>query len=165
MGWGDAAEGLSPSQMTRSDAAESPLNSAKGLERRRSVPFESATTMERCRSGVVELFNFVHGALIRVVGSGGKQGFIGHAPLRPLHNRRRRIALSLPTVPTDPWRHYVTLPSVLAPAVKARIKELKRPSFSQHAIETLCFDAADSSGARGDRAICPGVAGDLGRHR
>jgi hypothetical protein len=38
------------------------------------------------------------------------------------------------------WRHYVTLPSVLAPAVKARIKELKRPSFSQHAIETVCFD-------------------------
>jgi hypothetical protein len=38
------------------------------------------------------------------------------------------------------WRHYVTIPSVLAPAVKARIKELKRPSFSQHAIETVCFD-------------------------
>jgi hypothetical protein len=38
------------------------------------------------------------------------------------------------------WRHYVTIPSILAPAVKARIKELKRPSFSQHAIETTCFD-------------------------
>jgi hypothetical protein len=38
------------------------------------------------------------------------------------------------------WRHYVTIPSILAPAVKARIKELNRPSFSQHAIETTCFD-------------------------
>jgi hypothetical protein len=50
-----------------------------------------------------------------------------HHPNSPSH---RRIS----------WRHYVTLPSVLAPAVKARIKELKRPSFSQHAIETTCFD-------------------------
>jgi hypothetical protein len=50
-----------------------------------------------------------------------------HHPDSPSH---RRIS----------WRHYVTLPSVLAPAVKARIKELKRPSFSQHAIETSCFD-------------------------
>jgi hypothetical protein len=37
--------------------------------------------------------------LIRVVGYGGKQGFIGHPPLHPLHNRWRRIALSLPPVP------------------------------------------------------------------
>jgi hypothetical protein len=70
MGWSDAAAGLSPSQMSRSDAAESPLNSAKGLERRRSVPFESQNTLERCRSGVVELFNFVHGVLTWVAGFG-----------------------------------------------------------------------------------------------
>jgi hypothetical protein len=50
-----------------------------------------------------------------------------HHPNSPSHRRKS-------------WRHYVTLPSVLAPAVKARIKELKRPSFSQHAIETACFD-------------------------
>jgi hypothetical protein len=38
------------------------------------------------------------------------------------------------------WRHYITVPAVLAPAIKARIKELKRKTFSQHAIETSCFD-------------------------
>jgi hypothetical protein len=38
------------------------------------------------------------------------------------------------------WRCYVTLPAVLAPAVAARIKEVKRGTFSQHAIETVCFD-------------------------
>jgi hypothetical protein len=38
------------------------------------------------------------------------------------------------------WRRYVTLPAVLAPAINERIKELKRGTFSQHAIETVCFD-------------------------
>jgi hypothetical protein len=37
-------------------------------------------------------------------------------------------------------RRYVTLPAVLAPAINERIKELKRGTFSQHAIETVCFD-------------------------
>jgi hypothetical protein len=38
------------------------------------------------------------------------------------------------------WRRFVTLPAVLAPAINERIKELKRGTFSQHAIETVCFD-------------------------
>jgi hypothetical protein len=38
------------------------------------------------------------------------------------------------------FRHYITLPAVLAPAVQERIKEVKRGTFSQHAIETVCFD-------------------------
>jgi hypothetical protein len=32
------------------------------------------------------------------------------------------------------------VPAILAPALKERIDELKRDSFSQHAIETVCFD-------------------------
>jgi hypothetical protein len=45
-----------------------------------------------------------------------------------------------PTGRPKSWRHYVTVPAVLAPAVEARIKEIKRETFSQHAIETVCFD-------------------------
>jgi hypothetical protein len=38
------------------------------------------------------------------------------------------------------WRRMVSIPTILAPALKERIHELGRDSFSQHAIETVCFD-------------------------
>jgi hypothetical protein len=34
----------------------------------------------------------------------------------------------------------VIIPAILAPALEERIEELKRDSFSQHAIETVCLD-------------------------
>src|SRR5262245_33503483 len=37
-------------------------------------------------------------------------------------------------------RSYITLPAVLAPAIVERIEEVNRGTFSQHAIETVCFD-------------------------
>jgi len=38
------------------------------------------------------------------------------------------------------WRRRLSVPTVLAPAIAARIEELARGSFFQHAIETVCFD-------------------------
>ena len=38
------------------------------------------------------------------------------------------------------WRRMVNIPALLVPALKERIHELGRDSFSQHAIETVCFD-------------------------
>ena len=38
------------------------------------------------------------------------------------------------------WRKRLAIPSVLDPAIDVRILELERGRFSQHAIETVCFD-------------------------
>src|SRR5688572_14538285 len=46
---------------------------------------------------------------------------------------------SSPT-PGKGWRRRLSIPSLLAPALEARIREVERGTFSQHAIETVCFD-------------------------
>jgi hypothetical protein len=45
-----------------------------------------------------------------------------------------------PTRRPKSWRRYVIVPAILAPALKKRIDELERETFSQHGIETVCFD-------------------------
>jgi hypothetical protein len=56
----------------------------------------------------------------------------------------------MPSHPTDPdgsapspnktWRRRLAISSMLNPAIDARIGEVGRKTFSQHAIETVCFD-------------------------
>src|SRR5688572_28713473 len=38
------------------------------------------------------------------------------------------------------WRRRLSIPTLLAPALDRRIEEVGRGTFSQHAIETVCFD-------------------------
>jgi len=45
-----------------------------------------------------------------------------------------------PTGRPKSWRHRVIVSAILAPALKKRVVELERETFSQHAIETVCFD-------------------------
>jgi hypothetical protein len=45
-----------------------------------------------------------------------------------------------PTGRPKSWRRKVIIPAILAPALSERIEEIERDSFSQHAIETVCFD-------------------------
>jgi hypothetical protein len=45
-----------------------------------------------------------------------------------------------PTGRPKSWRRQIIIPAILAPAIDERINELERDSFSQHAIETVCFD-------------------------
>jgi hypothetical protein len=45
-----------------------------------------------------------------------------------------------PTGRPKSWRRQLIVPGLLAPALDGRIEELGRDSFSQHAIETVCFD-------------------------
>ena len=45
-----------------------------------------------------------------------------------------------PTGRPKSWRRKVIIPAILAPALNERIEEIERDSFSQHAIETVCFD-------------------------
>jgi len=42
--------------------------------------------------------------------------------------------------PDKGWRRRLAVPSLLAPTLDERIKEVERGTFSQHAIETVCFD-------------------------
>jgi hypothetical protein len=49
-------------------------------------------------------------------------------------------SLPHPSGPEKGWRRRLSVPSLLAPTIDRRIKELGRGSFSQHAIETVCFD-------------------------
>jgi RNA polymerase sigma-70 factor (ECF subfamily) len=42
--------------------------------------------------------------------------------------------------PEKGWRRRLAVPSLLAPALDERIKEVMRGTFSQHAIETVCID-------------------------
>jgi hypothetical protein len=45
-----------------------------------------------------------------------------------------------PTGRPKSWRRQIIIPAILAPSIDERINELQRDSFSQHAIETVCFD-------------------------
>jgi hypothetical protein len=45
-----------------------------------------------------------------------------------------------PTGRPKSWRRQVIVPAILAQPLKERIDEVKRGTFSQHAIETVCFD-------------------------
>lgn len=45
-----------------------------------------------------------------------------------------------PTQRPPSWRHYVRIPAILNGGLTGRIHDLKRGTFSQHAIETTCFD-------------------------
>jgi hypothetical protein len=45
-----------------------------------------------------------------------------------------------PIEPHKPWRRRISIPGILNSALEVRIDELKRGTFSQHAIETVCFD-------------------------
>jgi hypothetical protein len=45
-----------------------------------------------------------------------------------------------PTGRPKSWRRQIIIPAILAPSIDERIDELQRDSFSQHAIETVCFD-------------------------
>jgi hypothetical protein len=42
--------------------------------------------------------------------------------------------------PEKGWRRRLAIPNLLAPTLDERIKEVERGTFSQHAIETVCFD-------------------------
>jgi hypothetical protein len=42
--------------------------------------------------------------------------------------------------PEKGWRRRLSIPSLLAPTLNVRIEEVERGTFSQHAIETVCFD-------------------------
>jgi hypothetical protein len=42
--------------------------------------------------------------------------------------------------PEKGWRRRLAVPSLLAPTLDVRIREVERGTFSQHAIETVCFD-------------------------
>jgi len=42
--------------------------------------------------------------------------------------------------PEKAWRRRIAIPNLLAPTLHERIKEVERGTFSQHAIETVCFD-------------------------
>jgi hypothetical protein len=48
--------------------------------------------------------------------------------------------LSPSPAPEKAWRRRLAFPTLLAPALDVRIEEVKRDTFSQHAIETVCFD-------------------------
>jgi hypothetical protein len=45
-----------------------------------------------------------------------------------------------PTGRPNSWRRQVIVPAILAHPLKERIDEVKRETFSQHAIETVCFN-------------------------
>jgi hypothetical protein len=131
-----AAEGLSASKITLRRAAESLSSSPTTPPPYGFVPFWSKITLRQRSFGVVALFLFVPAALTRVLRLGGNHR--GILP-RPLHTMEEHHPNS-PTGRPKSWRHRVFVPSILAPAIDERIDELKRESFSQHAIETVCFD-------------------------
>jgi hypothetical protein len=58
----------------------------------------------------------------------------------PIHPTMASSPLPPAPEPEKGWRRRLAIPSLLAPTLDVRIEELKRGTFSQHAIETVCFD-------------------------
>ena len=57
----------------------------------------------------------------------------------PIHPTMASSPLPPAPAPEKAWRRRPAIPSLLAPALDERIKEVERGTFSQHAIETVCF--------------------------
>ena len=58
----------------------------------------------------------------------------------PIHPTMASSPLSPAPEPEKGWRRRLAVPSLLAPTIDERIEEVERGTFSQHAIETVCFD-------------------------
>ena len=74
---------------------------------------------------------------LRVCADCGRSLPRSHTPIHPPMASTPQLPAS---APKKAWRRRLSIPSLLAPALHERIREVERGTFSQHAIETVCFD-------------------------